>query len=555
MADSTDRISPLEPILSSSSKPTEFHGQIDENSQKTVVDQSPGKFDKDKGIERKADTPLTSGDLGPAPQNSAFTRIPPELIDTILGRLSSVDLATVSATCHILRRHALSNAHWRALVQENVPGVTVTSPGPCSSFRDLYTSLDRVWFLPKFKIWFCDRDLMGKLIVVLYDPRRGCIDGYQLVARRGSTESQQWTEDTEVMIHGFQPTVRLHLDKPLLLFRARPNEDGGRFLQPLEANRYADEMPMELDGQLGATFSNFILTRPLDTAVANTKLAIDFPYGDIWPSPAVPARHHVVGLHGIDGQQAGGIDPEHRPRRRSEVSDQTFRIRQWMEMNGSTGFAFGLGGLIDMAGSVGVHIGEEVSTYSTLDPYLYTPTVLRPWRGIWVGDYSGHGCEFLLIHQPDDEPATDVELGLFRNDDESDTEWETRKTEARIYRGRLEAIKLTGDPNVPRGEYTFIAEDLGPGGSLGLAADPPFTGARVVQSKGHVADAGFVDGKYTVSRMEVDRVTADHKSVIDKFIESQLILISHDRLAQYWVGFGHISYFERVNIDDLIVPP
>lgn len=26
-------------------------------------------------------------------------------------------------------------------------------------------------------------------------------------------------------------------------------------------------------------------------------------------------------------------------------------------------------------------------------------------------------------------------------------------------------------------------------------------------------------------------------------------MISHDRLAQYWVDFGHISYFERVDID------
>jgi len=47
-------------------------------------------------------------------------------------------------------------------------------------------------------------------------------------------------------------------------------------------------------------------------------------------------------------------------------------------------------------GLTGVHIGEEIITYSTLDPVLYTPTPTKPWRGIWVGDYSGHGCEFLV---------------------------------------------------------------------------------------------------------------------------------------------------------------
>jgi hypothetical protein len=47
--------------------------------------------------------------------------------------------------------------------------------------------------------------------------------------------------------------------------------------------------------------------------------------------------------------------------------------------------------------SPGLHLGEEVYTYATLDPKLYTPTEEKPYRGIWVGDYSGHGCEFLLV--------------------------------------------------------------------------------------------------------------------------------------------------------------
>lgn len=41
----------------------------------------------------------------------------------------------------------------------------------------------------------------------------------------------------------------------------------------------------------------------------------------------------------------------------------------------------------------------------------------------------------------------------------------------------------------------------------------------------------------------------------DKYIEGQLLLIGPDRLAQYWVGFGHISFFERVQVDELLVPP
>jgi hypothetical protein len=31
-------------------------------------------------------------------------------------------------------------------------------------------------------------------------------------------------------------------------------------------------------------------------------------------------------------------------------------------------------------------------------------------------------------------------------------------------------------------------------------------------------------------------------------------MISNNRLAQYWVGFGHISFYERVDIDKFLSP-
>lgn len=40
----------------------------------------------------------------------------------------------------------------------------------------------------------------------------------------------------------------------------------------------------------------------------------------------------------------------------------------------------------------------------------------------------------------------------------------------------------------------------------------------------------------------------------DKYIKAQLILISENKIAQYWVEFGHISYFQRVDIDTLLNP-
>jgi hypothetical protein len=143
----------------------------------------------------------------------------------------------------------------------------------------------------------------------------------------------------------------------------------------------------------------------------------------------------------------------------------------------------------------GLHLGEEVNTYATLEPCLYTPTRDKPWRGIWVGDYSGHGCEFLLMNQPDDEEPFD-EASVIQKEDETVEEWQARKIDERLYRGSLEAIKLTGDPNVPRGEYTFVVDDLSKNGYIRTATESKFKGARIVSSRGHIASRMFRDGSY-----------------------------------------------------------
>ncbi|WYZ43796.1 hypothetical protein EsH8_VII_000232 [Colletotrichum jinshuiense] len=484
--------------------------------------------------------------LPPTTSGCRLLSLPSELIDAILAYLPPCDLAIASASCRSLHAHATSDVHWYQRVQANVPGTKLETPYPCRTYRELYAAHDPRWFLPKYKIWFCDRDLMGKMIIVRYDQRRGCIEGYQLLAISNRTTYQHWPADNSVIIHAFEPRVKLHLDKPVLQFHARNREDDANSSGIL-GNQFVPEVPMVIDDRSDAMFSNFLMARPLDFTTATSRMEAPFPYGNVWPPPSIPARHRVAGAaSGLDGDD---LSPADLPTRRSEASDQAFRIRQWMEMAGAptAGLFLGPGhagliqaihaniniGVMGGRGVPGVHIGEEVVTYSTLDPVVYTPTPLKPWRGIWVGDYSGHGCEFLLINQPDDEEVSDEELGLVRGAEESEDGWAQRRTDARVHRGRLEAIKLTGDPNVPRGEYTFVADDLGEAGFVGLAQEPPFQGTRVVRSKGHVAGTGFLD---------------------DKYIESQLMLISHDRLAQYWVGFGHISFFERVNIDEFMTP-
>jgi hypothetical protein len=45
-----------------------------------------------------------------------------------------------------------------------------------------------------------------------------------------------------------------------------------------------------------------------------------------------------------------------------------------------------------------------------------------------------------------------------------------------------------------------------------------------------------------------------HKDIV-RNIDTQLIMISTDRLAHYWIELNHVNFFERVNLDDLTPCP
>ncbi|CCF46643.1 F-box domain-containing protein [Colletotrichum higginsianum] len=190
----------------------------------------------------------------PADNGCRLLSLPSELIDAVLSYLPPCDLAIVSETCRSLHAHATSDVHWYQRVQANIPGTKLETPYPCRTYRELYAAHDPRWFLPKYKIWFCDRDLMGKMIVVRYDQRRGCIEGYQLLAVSSRTTYQHWPADNSVIIHAFEPRVKLHLDKPVLQFHARvPEEDDDS--TGILGNRFLPEIPMAIDDRSDAMFS------------------------------------------------------------------------------------------------------------------------------------------------------------------------------------------------------------------------------------------------------------------------------------------------------------
>ncbi|KFY06976.1 hypothetical protein V492_07567 [Pseudogymnoascus sp. VKM F-4246] len=434
---------------------------------------------------------------------SSLLNLPAELLDSILSCLSPNDLDAVVYSCRQLYIRGTNDHLWQPLVQENVPGCILESPWPCPSYRSLYRAHDPHWFIPKMKIWFGDQHLFGQVMITFYNPYLGTIDGYRLVSERAPAIEELWEHDPSVIIVSFKPKLRLHTDIPLLR------------LKELSSHRYDLEIPMSLGGLTDTIAeSKFMLARP---AEAYSGSSVWPPPPTLWPPPTIPANQRSIIGDEFSAYHAHVTTINHtlagaqKPQNRKEINEYVFRIRQSMH-------------------TVLGHRAESLqrSTYATLDPALYTPTDTRPFRGVWVGDYSGHGCEFILLNQPDAEEPLD-ESTIVKQSNESHEQYIARKKDAQIYRGRLEAIKLTGDPNIPRGQYTFIAEDIGGEGFVRIAKEDQFKGARIVRSKGHYADTNFTTGKYLT-------------------LPSALII------AQYWGGMDLISFFERVKLDDFITP-
>lgn len=303
--------------------------------------------------------------------------LPAELIYHVLSFLSPLDLVEVSQTCHLLHNHTLSDQLWQPFIQANVPGTILKSPYPAISWRSLYIDHHPYWFLSKHKIWFADNQHTGKLLIARYDPRLPAIEAYALVAERRQPTIPHWHWNPNAIIHTFSPRIQLDLNAPVLRLDTAALAQARR-TGPDTGSRLQREIPMAVHGITTTTsaglFSHLLLSRPLPPAAIT-------PGTRVWPPATIPAPERTR-RESMSHYRSSG----HRPGRLHELSSTTFRLRKWVQFSGRAP-QLGLG---------------DVATFATLDPALYTPTAARPWRGIWCGDYAGHGCEFLVVMQPEE---------------------------------------------------------------------------------------------------------------------------------------------------------
>lgn len=402
-----------------------------------------------------------------------------------------------------------------------------------------------------------------------------------MVAERSGQDFEMlnWSSGPPLQYHPFHPKVQLDLNQAVLSLSV--DDAGGSFRH---GSKVQSEILMDSNYRADRMSSTFFFTRALPSHLTDLHSAV-------WPPPGLPAPNDQRVRNMSD---SGFRSTGHKPSQPSEISDAAFRIRTWVEFSHFFPAGFPMCGGPTRA-------AEKVTTFASLPEDCYTPTKEKPWQGIWCGDYSAHGCEFLLLTQPDKpqplpekaerafarwpksnvgfwggQPTVDAadqeEEDVFSQDymqeftptnltaalswlenhpvsggssarssqssaDSSD--WYETQDQA-PYRGRLEAIKLTGDPNVPRGQISFVAEDLGTKGFVGFAKDSLFSphsqhqdpgvsddegydssledrvyqGARMVKSCGHIAGTGFTG---------------------DDYIPSQLLMISENRLGMWWL--------------------
>ncbi|KAI5803753.1 hypothetical protein EDC01DRAFT_468552 [Geopyxis carbonaria] len=227
---------------------------------------------------------------------------------------------------------------------------------------------------------------------------------------------------------------------------------------------------------------------PVYTSISRARAVKPMPGMSVWPPLTIPAADRTRNVSNNSFRGSG-----HKPRDLAQASPSILRLRKWMQFARRGGIA-------------GMELANGVETFNALDPSLWTPTAAHPWRGLWVGDYFKHGAEIVLLHQSADG-------------------------------SRLEAIKLTGDPNVPRGELTWRVPDLAAVMRTTPAWEVEWPDAQVVAGEGQLADTGYKNACW---------------------VPLEVILAAPDKVVAMWdmkpigVQGMTVSVYRRIRVEDFL---
>lgn len=167
-----------------------------------------------------------------------------------------------------------------------------------------------------------------------------------------------------------------------------------------------------------------------------------------------------------------------------------------------------------------------------------------PVRAGWyAGTYDAHGFEVVYIHTVDPAASPAPEIPW---------QWETLPDYAPAHGRRIEAVKITGDENVPKGQRTFVAFLSAPQTRI---HDVPETAARSLYKPWPIVDddprlpatvlSDFYSCESGITAPGLGRV-AHAGFQLPSWLDCIVHVASRVEIEVYWPAWGSVSTFRRL---------
>ncbi|KXS17496.1 hypothetical protein M427DRAFT_54440 [Gonapodya prolifera JEL478] len=347
--------------------------------------------------------------------------LPPELWHGILALLRTRDIAHTAETCRFLHRAAQAQIVWREKARTDF-GFVHSPETQVSAFHLYKTVLTPYARFVGF--WHADFPFFNSRLVQCRITPRGVIVGEELAALTGQSASP-FSLDPALSVDALDPVISRETlfeivpqtdADPLVLCHGNQAINGRSGSEGLLHTAWLKENEMDVLPAVLASNQRWFVPRGHPNPTTGL-----FPFAHTWdpteessqpfsPGPSDHAHRHLL----------LSIDCEHGCYT-SRLRTVSFRrVDGRNEIQSTT--------LFRPTFSLVAH-PRAVADVDRVLAQTQTQTqrrALTPRQGIWVGTYGSHGQEFVLLQYADG--------------------------------ARLEAHKITGDLNVPRGELSWSAD-------------------------------------------------------------------------------------------------
>ncbi|BFZ55406.1 hypothetical protein PYCC9005_002447 [Savitreella phatthalungensis] len=365
--------------------------------------------------------------------------LPAEVIQCLLAYLPGSSFQALACSCRRFNQFLRDDWLWQSAILQAESSFSVSlfskatwdSPAPYSSWRELFFKVYRKhgWLIGT---WHGNNEWTGQLLEVVYNPATGFIECYALQPYAYFSFPVRFSRDRSVIWRDFEPILQARED---VVFRMGQGSDRLRQSGDCVLGRVVgfdseriEACTRELESQ-GTLFTG---DDDEDRDLLPT-----------WPTQHMPSPERII-LARTDEQM-------HRPREWESWSDHLFALSRPV---------FNPMSLIAPT-ALPVPLPKHTILYSRLPATdsAHVPANFRQWSGLFMGDYSSHGPELLYLYYPTSTS--------------------------------LRAIKVTGDPNVPRGEISWRVDDLT--SVKRICQEDEWPGARAFDGLGHISPHGFTD--------------------------------------------------------------